>query len=184
MVLIIIGENASGKTTLANYLEMEFGFLIVDIGDFVRKNYKMFHYDNELLSDYAQRIFDSGYIVSIVKEAILYSKKSHSKHICFCGARTLSGIKQIINDYSDAKIINIYSSYSNRKNRYYKGEGDSINFEKRNSQESSWIEQIYRSIKIDYIIENNSDINHFLQSAKDVILSIKCKEKSPTVKCQ
>ena len=178
MVLIIIGDNAAGKTTLSDYLEKEYGFLIVDMGNFVRMNYELYKKKDELLSEYAQRIVDTDEIVKINKEAVSYARKHCIPFIAFCGIRTLSAIRLITNEYSNVKIVKIECSLQNRRKRYFKQKKDNVRFDKRNAQEFIWMKQIYSNIQIDYIINNDSDKTIFLQKAKELIDSLINKERS------
>lgn len=173
MVLVIIGDNASGKTTVSTYLKEKYGFEVVDIGDFVRRNYNLYAKSGQSLAEYAQWAVETDYIKSITYEAINSVDMNRNSNLIFSGVRTLQGLLLIIERVQKLKIIKIECSLANRKKRYFKAKNDHINFEDRNNQESKWMESIYNSIHIDFTIDNNFNEEQLMESIDEVYDKLK-----------
>ncbi len=165
MIIAVLGENASGKTTFSDFVKQEYGYDVYEIGNYVRHEYAKTDKSLTLL-DFANLFYKKGKLHFFILKAISESKTKNSKKIIFSGLRTLYELKCLQNAYPDIKVIQIKCSYEKRCKRYFKFGIDNIKFEERDRVEREWIGGELKNAKIDYVIDNSSTIELFYKNIK------------------
>lgn len=160
MVLVVIGDNASGKSTFSKYANQFYNYKVYEVGDYVRRIYKASKTKLTLLS-FSNSFFEKGEIDKFLKIAIQESKIQKNKRLLFSGLRTYKEFRCLQHAYPDLFVIHIVCSFENRSKRYFKLEEDYVTIKERNEIEGNWMSSGWENVQINYEIDNNGSIDEF-----------------------
>lgn len=162
MVLVVLGDNASGKSTFSKYANQFYNYKVYEIGDYVRRIYKESKTKLTLLR-FSNSFFEKGEIDKFLKIAIQESKNQENKRLLFSGLRTYKEFLCLQQVYPNLFVIRITCSFANRSKRYFKLEEDSVTIKERSEIEGNWMSNGWENIQINYEIDNNGSIDEFYE---------------------
>lgn len=161
-VLVILGESASGKTTFAEYVHNQYGYVVYEVGDYVRDEYRICA-PNLLLAQFADRYYRQGNLTLFVERAIKDAQNQSNRKVLFCGLRTEPELSCVRKVYPDCCVIKISCFADIRKRRYKKTKLDGITLHNRSQIEKNWASDLMSDTPYDFLIQNNGSLDSFYQ---------------------
>ncbi len=169
-VLVVLGESASGKTTFAEYVRIQYGYAVYEVGDYVREAHRTCE-SKLLLAQFADKYYQQGNLTLFIEKAIKDAQNQSNKKVLFCGLRTEQELSCVRRAYQDCCVIKIHCPTITRRRRYKKGKQDGISLHKRSRIEKNWTSDLPYNVSYDYLIENGGNLDLFYQKIDQIFQS-------------
>lgn len=169
-ILVVLGESASGKTTFAEYVHNQYGYVVYEVGDYVREEHRSCE-SKLLLTQFADEYYQRGNLTFFIERAIKSAQNQPNRKVLFCGLRTEPELSCVRRAYTDCCVIKIKCSTDTRKRRYKKEKQDGISLHNRSQIEKIWASDFLHDVSYDYLIENDGSLDLFYQRINQIFLS-------------
>ncbi len=176
IIIGLTGEMASGKTTVARYLQEKYGATIYRFSDILRDTLKRLHKENERknlqdVSTMFRSVFGEDALAKAVAEDV---KSDDNKIIAVDGVRRLGDIKHL-KKIGGFKLVYMETDLEichqriSRRNENVDDFGKTLEEFKKDRQREA--EQQIRELKnlADVVIENNGTLNELYQQIDELV---------------